>query len=176
MRAFDPTVPTLATPSNARTLALRSVALRIAHLAREAKGAAAERDALVARVAPTARQQFGPGTQLTAAVLVAVGENIDRCRTEAAFAHLCATATRPVSSGSAMRHRLNHAGHRGTNRAPLISVTVRPSDCPRTRACMAQRIAEGRTRREAIRCLKRSLLRDVFQTLRADLSTLPDRL
>jgi transposase len=63
----------------------------------------AQLDALVASVAPRTLQQLGLGTQNTAALLIAAGENFDRFRDEAAFAHVCAVAPVPASSGRTTR-------------------------------------------------------------------------
>jgi transposase len=69
----------------------------------EAKAVSAQLDALVASVAPRTLQQLGLGTQNTAALLIAAGENFDRFRDEAAFAHVCAVAPVPASSGRTTR-------------------------------------------------------------------------
>ena len=116
--------------------------------------------------------QLGVGTCHAAALLVAAGENTDRFGSEASFAHLCATAPIPASSGRTSRHRLNYAGNRQANRALHMIVVVRLRYCPDTKAYMERRLAEGRTKKEVIRCLKRYVARQLFRTLRADLTTL----
>jgi len=115
---------------------------------------------------------LGLGTQHTATLLIAAGENIDRFSSEAAFAHLCAAAPIPVSSGRTDRHRLNHAGNRAANRALHMIVIVRLRYCEQTKAYMERRTTEGRTKKEVIRCRKRYVAREIYRTLRADLSTL----
>ena len=115
---------------------------------------------------------LGLGTQHTATLLIAAGENIDRFSSEAAFAHLCAAAPIPVSSGRTDRHRLNSAGNRAANRALHMIVIVRLRYCEQTKAYMERRTTEGRTKNEVIRCLKRYVAREIYRTLRADLSTL----
>ena len=164
MEAVDPFI--------AAKLALRSVARRVLELTREAKALATQLDDLVTRAAPTTRGQLGLGTQNTATLLVAAGENIDRLRSEAAFAHLCAAAPIPASSGRTTRHRLNPNGNRQANRALHMVVIVRLRYCARTRAYLERRVEEGRSKREAIRCLKRYLAREVYRTLREDLRAL----
>ena len=164
-----------ARPTSAAKVALRSIARRIAQLTKEAAALEAQLAVLVVRAAPLTKQQLGLGTQNTAALLIAAGENIDRFRSEAAFAHLCAAASVQASSGRTTRHRLNHNGNRAANRVLHMTVIVRLRYCPRTRAYMQHRVAEGRTKKEVIRCLKRYLVRDVYRTLRADLSTLSAR-
>jgi len=157
-------------PAVAAKRALRSVARRIVHLTREAAALKAELDDLVARAAPKTRGQTGLGTQNTATLLIAAGENIERLHSEAAFAHLCAAAPIPASSGRTVRHRLNPNGNRQANRALHMAVIVRLRYCARTQAYLKRRLHEGKTKREAIRCLKRYVAREVYRTLRADLS------
>jgi hypothetical protein len=91
---------------------------------------------------------------------------------EASFAHLCAAAPIPASSGRTSRHRLNHGGNRQANRAMHITVIVRLRYCPRTRAYKERHVHERRTKQEVIRCRKRYVERDVYRTRRADFSDL----
>jgi hypothetical protein len=71
----------------------------------------------------------------------------------------------PASSGRTVRHRLNHNGNRDANRALHMAVIVRLRYCRQTRAYMERRLAEGKTKKEVIRCLKRYLIREVYRTL-----------
>ena len=96
-------------------------------------------------------------------------------RSAASFAHLYAVAPVPASSGRTSRHRLNFAGNRAANRALHMIVIVRLRYCERTRSYMDRRLAEGKTKKEAIRCLKRFVARELYRTLRADLATLTTR-
>jgi transposase len=138
-------------PTRAAKLALRSVARRIHALGEEIAELDTELDALVSAAAPETLSLLGLGTHHTATLLVAAGENIDRFGSEAAFAHLCAAAPIPVSSGRTSRHRLNYAGNRAANRALHMIVIVRLRYCDRTKAYMERRTAEGRTKNEVIR-------------------------
>lgn len=162
-------------PSEAAKTALRSVARRIQTLADEVNQLTSQLNDLVAIATPTTITQLGVGTCHAATLLVAAGENIDRFTSEAAFAHLCAAAPIPASSGRTTRHRLNYAGDRQANRALHMIVVVRLRYCEQTKAYMQRRLAEGRTKKEIIRCLKRYVARQLFRTLRADLSTLTSR-
>jgi transposase len=162
-------------PMRAAKIALRSVARRIRELAGEIDRLARELNSLVATAAPNTLGRLGLGTHNTAAFLVAAGENIDRFRSAASFAHLCGVAPLPASSGRTTRHRLNHGGNRQANRALHMIVIVRLRCCPRTRAYRDRRIQEGKTKPEVIRCLKRYIVRELFRTLRQDLGTLPAR-
>ena len=89
-----------------------------------------------------------------------------RCHSEAAFARLGGTSPVPATSGqNQTRHRLNRGGDRQLNRALyLVAVTKRRCD-PTTKAYIARRVAEGKTEREAIRCIKRYLARRVWRLL-----------
>lgn len=109
---------------------------------------------------------FSPDT--VAALLITIGDNPDRLRSEAAFARLCGVAPIPASSGKITRHRLHRGGDRSANRALHIAVVVRLRYCARTRAYVQRRTAEGRTKLEIIRCLKRYLAREIYRTLRTD--------
>ena len=165
----------LADPAQAAKAALRSLGRRIAHLSAEAADLEGRLDRLVAVAAPTTLSRLGCGTHHTAALLVAAGENIDRLGSEASFAHLCAAAPVPASSGRTVRHRLNFSGNRDANRALHMIVVVRLRYCERTRTYLNRRVAEGKTKKEAIRCLKRFVARELYRTLRADLATLATR-
>ena len=101
------------------------------------------------------------------------GENITRLHGEAAFAHLCGVDPIPASSGKTTRHRLNPGGNRAANSALHMIAVVRLRYCERTQKYAKRRIAEGRSKREVLRCLKRCIAREVYRTLCADLATVP---
>ena len=88
-----------------------------------------------------------------------------RCRSEAAYAALGGTSPIPASSGKTVRHRLNRGGDRALNRAIHAIALVRMRSCPRTRAYVARRTAEGKTTREIRRCLKRYIARELYRQL-----------
>ena len=165
----------LADPAQAAKTAMRSLGRRIAQLGAEADELEDELGRLVAAAAPATMSRLGCGTHHTATLLVAAGQNIDRLGSEASFAHLCAAAPVPASSGRTSRHRLNFAGNRSANRALHMIVLVRLRYCERTRNYLGRRVAEGKTKKEAIRCLKRFVARELYRTLRADLATLKTR-
>jgi transposase len=83
---------------------------------------------------------------------------------------LCGASPIPASSGKTTRHRLNYGGDRQANRALHLIAVCRLRFCPRTRAYAQRRAAEGKTKREIIRCLKRYIAREVYSALRADLT------
>ena len=88
--------------------------------------------------------------------------NPERLRSEASFASLCGVSPVPASSGKTVRHRLNRGGDRAANSALHIIAIGRLRTDPRTKVYVARRIAEGHSKLDAIRALKRYLAREVF--------------
>lgn len=93
------------------------------------------------------------------------GDNPERLRSEGSFAHLCGVAPLDASSGKQQRHRLNRGGDRQANCALHTVAIVRMSHDETTKKYVARRLSEGKTKREAIRCLKRYLARDIYRLL-----------
>jgi transposase len=147
-------------------LTLRSLARRVQHLEAELDWIAGELEPLVAGFAPELLEVFGVGVDTAATLLVAAGDNPDRLRSEAAWAHLCGAAPIPASSGKIVRHRLNRGGDRQANSALHRVVLVRMSHHAATRAYVERRRVEGRTSFEIMRCLKRYVAREVYRALR----------
>jgi transposase len=88
-----------------------------------------------------------------------------RIRSEAAFARLAGCAPIPASSGQTVRYRLDRSGDRRLNRAlHMILVTRRRTHAP-TIAYLTRRMQDGKSRREANRCLKRYLARSLYRLL-----------
>jgi transposase len=123
-------------------------------------------DALVRKVAPDLLALPGVGTETAAALLEAAGDNPGRLVSEAAFAHLCGAAPIPASSGRTVRHRFNPGGHREANEALWRIVLVRMKSHAPTKAYVARRTAEGLSKREIMRCLKRYVAREVYRHLK----------
>jgi transposase len=107
-----------------------------------------------------ARNSIGHGC--AGQLLLTAGDNSERLRSEASFAALCGVSPVPASSGKIIRHRLNRGGDRAANSALHIIAIGRLRTDPRTQAYMAKRIAEGHSKLEVIRCLKRYIAREVF--------------
>ena len=82
-----------------------------------------------------------------------------------AFARLAGVAPLEASSGQNTRHRLNRRGDRQLNRALHTIAVTRSRYCPHTQAYIAKRTAEGKTPREAQRCLKRYIARQIYRLL-----------
>jgi len=102
---------------------------------------------------------------LLAARIVLSWSHRGRLVSEAAFARLAGAAPIPASSGQTIRHRLDRSGDRQLNRAlHQIVVTRRRTHRPTT-DYIERRIQEGKTRREATRCLKRYLARNLYRLL-----------
>ncbi len=109
--------------------------------------------------------QCGVGVDHADRLLFTAGENIERMHSEAAFTRLCGVAPIPASSGRTDRHRLSRGGDRQANRALYMAVIMRLAHDERTRAYAQRRTAEGLSKPEIIRCLKRYLAREVYSAL-----------
>jgi transposase len=121
---------------------------------------------LVTAHAPGLLALYGIGPHTAALLLIAAGDHPGRLHSEAAWAHLCAAAPIPASSGKTVRHRLNPGGDRQANHALWRIVFTRMSSHPATRAYVKRRTAEGKSKAEIIRCLKRYVAREVYPHLR----------
>jgi len=109
-----------------------------------------------------------PAQMDNAAILVvAAGDNPQRLRSEAAFAHLCGVAPLPASSGKVIRHRLNRGGNRQANHALYQVVLSRLASDPDTKRYVERRTKEGKSIGETVRMLKRYVAREVFKHLPA---------
>jgi transposase len=127
--------------------------------------------AIVDAIAPGLTSRFGVGP-VSAAQAVVSFSHPGRCRSEAAFAALGGTSPIPASSGMTVRHRLNRGGDRALNRAIHAIALVRMRSCPRTRAYIVRRTAEGKTTREIRRCLKRYIARELYRQLTRSMNPL----
>jgi transposase len=157
----------LTSPTASTKHALRSLAQRWLALSEEIAGHDAHLEQLVRAHAPQLLAAFGIGADTAAAVLILAGDNPERIKSEAAFAKLCGVCPIPASSGRTIRHRLNRGGDRQANSALYRTVIVRMRFHGPTLAYVARRTAEGKTKAEIIRCLKRFVAREVFHLVRA---------
>jgi transposase len=145
-------------------LALRALARRVKALSAEERELAREIETLTRKLAPQLLEQPGVGPLAAAQVLISWSHR-GRITSEAAFARLAGCAPIPASSGQTVRYRLDRGGDRRLNRAlHMILVTRRRTHAP-TIAYIERRIHEGKSRREAIRCLKRYLARNLYRLL-----------
>jgi transposase len=152
----------LTSPTASAKAALRALAQRWLTLDAEIKAHDAHLDALTAACTPTLRTAYGISTGTAAEMLILVGDQPDRIRSEAAFAKLCGACPIPASSGKTIRHRLNRGGNRQANAALYRVVIVRMRSHPPTLAYVRRRTREGKTKLEIIRCLKRFVAREIF--------------
>jgi len=145
--------------------ALRETARRIVMLDEQIDRLTPRLRELVEATAPALLEQPGVGSDSAAALLVAAGDNPERLRNERSFAALCGTNPTPASSGKTIRHRLNRGGDRQANAALWRIVLVRMGTHQPTRDYVQRRTAEGLSKREIMRCLKRYVAREVFELL-----------
>lgn len=111
---------------------------------------------------------FGVGPDVAAEMLIVSGDNPQRIRSEAAFAKLCGDCPIPASSGVIHRHRLFRGGHRQANAALHRVALVRCRWHAPTIAYATRRKAEGLSKRDITRCLKRFIAREIYHALLAD--------
>lgn len=145
--------------------ALRSLARRVRVLEDELVELNGQLRIQMTAVAPELMALVGVGVDTDASLLMAAGDNPERLRSEAAWAHLCGVAPLPASSGKVTRHRLDRGGDRQANSALWRIVMVRLSCDPNTKAYVERRLKEGRTKREVVRSLKRYVAREMYRHL-----------
>ena len=143
-------------------IGLKSLARRYLELHDEIADFDAMIGAIVDDLAPDLLARNSIGHIGAAQLLLTAGDNPERLTSEASFAALCGVSPVPASSGKTVRHRLNRGGDRQANSALHIIAIGRLRTCPRTKAYVARRIAEGHSKLEAIRAIKRYIAREVF--------------
>jgi transposase len=168
--ALRPDTNNAADPAQSVKIALKRLAARVHGLTNEITDADQQLDRLVQTIAPSTTALFGAGTHTSGQLLITAGDNPDRLRSEAAFAHLTGVAPIPASSGQTRRHRLNRGGDRQANSALYRIVIVRMRHHQPTRDYVTRRTTEGLSKPEIIRCLKRHVAREVYSALIADLA------
>ena len=149
----------------ATRFSLRSVARRYQVLSTEIAELDAHLERLVAQAAPELVSLAGIGTDTAATLLIVAGDNPQRLGSEASFASLCGVSPIEASSGKVVRHRLNRGGNREANRALYMICLARMRRDQRTQEYVSRRTAEGKSKREIIRCLKRYVAREVYRVL-----------
>lgn len=156
--------PMTSTTASAKT-ALRMLARRWLTLAAEIRELDDALERLVRRQASALMAAPGIAVGTIAEMLIVLGDNPERIRSEAAFAKLCGVCPIPASSGKTTRHRLNRGGNRRANAALHRVAVVRMRSHPETKAYVHRRTAEGKSLREIRRCLKRYIAREIFNSL-----------
>ena len=153
------------TATVAAKTALRCLARRHKALTAEIARLDADLLALCEATNPALLAARGVGVEVASTLLVAAGDNPERMRSEASFAALCGTSPIEASSGPIVRHRLNRSGNRLANNALWRIAMVRLRCDERSIDYARRRRAEGKTRREIVRCLKRHIAREVYRLL-----------
>ena len=144
---------------------LRVLACRYRALSGEIRELDTEITRLCAEANPALLAAPGVGAEVAATLLIAAGDNPERLTSEASFAALCGATPIEASSGQTVRHRLNRGGDRQANNALWRIALVRLRCDERTKAYAQRRTAQGKSRREIIRCLKRYIAREIHQLL-----------
>jgi transposase len=144
---------------------LRTLARRWQQLQAELDQLDLQLQELVTTAAPALMALPGVGVETAGQLLVTAGDNPQRLRSEAAFAHLCGAAPIPASSGRTDRHRLNRGGDRRANNALWRITLVRMRCHPPTRAYVERRTNQGLSKLDILRCLKRYIAREIYHQL-----------
>lgn len=151
---------------NARVRIARDELRRIRELTRFCNELYSQITNLVQQSAPDLLAEPGVGA-MTAAILIGEIAGIDRFSSDSKLARIAGCAPVPISSGRTDRHRLDRGGNRQLNHAiHMIALTKQRCD-PKTAIYIAKQRQNGKTQREAIRCLKRHLIRRIYQLLTA---------
>jgi transposase len=157
---------------HARVRIARDELRRVRELTRTIDALQRELGGLVAQLAPRLVAERGCGV-LIAAKLIGEIAGVQRFASDAKLARIAGSAPIPAASGSTVRHRLDKGGNRQLNCAlHRLAVTKGRLD-PQTAAYLARKQAEGKSRREALRCLKRHLARRVWRLLQTPTSPAP---
>ncbi|MGW4518957.1 IS110 family transposase [Streptomyces sp. NPDC004393] len=167
--------PALSAEHRMTIRALRSTAQRIRHLQAEARELENELLQLVRQQAPELLALLGVGP-ITAAQILVSWSHSGRFRSEAAFASFAGVAPIPASSGLTNKHRLNRGGDRQLNRAMHTITLIRMRLDPATKTYVARRTGEGKSPRDAQRCLKRNICRQIFKILERGSQPIPEEL
>ena len=146
-------------------LALKALAERYRQLAVQVDALTTRLDHPVRQASPALRAAFGVGPDTAAQLLITAGSNPERLYSERSFAALCGSAPVQASSGKTHRHRLSRGGDRAANSALHRIALVRMANHPPTRAYVARQTANGRSKREIIRMLKRAIAREIYRLL-----------
>jgi len=156
------TRPTATQQENLTLQVLRDIANRARALDADAENYTRQIEEMVCSLAPTLLEEPGVGP-ICAGRLLAF--NPSRFTSEAAFARANGTAPQPASSGKTVRHRLSRGGDRQINAAIYTIALSRSVHHPPSRAYIQRKITEGKTKREAMRSLKRHLSRHLYNQL-----------
>ena len=166
LAAWRPDVTGYRDVTTAYRIAFKSLARRYLELHDEIADLDVMIAAIVDDLAPDLLERNSVGYQSASQLLITAGDNPERLRSEASFAALCGVSPIPASSGQTKRHRLNRGGDRAANSALHIIAIGRLRTDPRTQDYVGRRRADGLSKMEALRCLKRYIAREVYFLLR----------
>lgn len=152
-------------PLASAKVAMRALARRWLWLHEEIITHDKELERLVTERAPELMVSHGIATLTVAEMLILVGDDPTRIRSEAAFAKLCGVCPIPASSGKTHRFRLNRGGNRQANAALYRVAIVRMRSHEPTIAYVRKRTKDGKSKSEIIRCLKRYIVREIYSQL-----------
>ena len=162
LAAWRPDLTAYRDLDSAYRIGLKSLARRYLELHDEIADLDVMIAAIVDELAPNLVARNSIGHIGAAQLLLTAGDNPERLRSEASFASLCGVSPVPASSGKTVRHRLNRGGDRAANSALHIIAIGRLRTDQRTKDYVARRTAEGHSKLDAIRTLKRYFAREVF--------------
>ncbi|HFT4564395.1 TPA: IS110 family transposase [Klebsiella pneumoniae] len=166
LAAWRPDVTAYRNVQDAYRIALKSLARRYLELHDEIADLDIMIASIVDELAPELIKRNAIGYESASQLLITAGDNPQRLQSEPGFAALCGVSPVPVSSGKTNRHRLNRGGDRAANSALHIIAIGRLRTDTKTQEYVAKRVAEGHSKMEALRCLKRYIAREVFTLLR----------
>ncbi|OSP53862.1 IS110 family transposase [Pseudoruegeria sp. SK021] len=155
----------IVSPTASAKAAMRAIARRWLLLHEEIHAHDQELEPMVREKAPGLMNTYGVGVMTAAEMLIVVGDNPERIKSEAALAKLCGVCPIPASSGKTNRMRLNRGGNRQANAALYIVAITRMRDHEVTQNYVLKRTAQGKSKREITRCLKRYIIREIYREL-----------
>lgn len=152
-------------PAHAARATLKALARQITALDLQLKATRQTLGELATAANPELMAAKGVGVDSATILLVAVGDNPERIRSESSLATFCGASPIEASSGKNCRHRLNRGGNRQANNALWRIAMIRLQTDPRTQEYARRRKAEGKTPRDITRCLKRFIAREIYRIL-----------
>ncbi|MBV1855757.1 IS110 family transposase [Catellatospora sp. NEAU-YM18] len=152
--------------ATATTYTLRHLARRIQELTDQERELQQQITAVIDAYTPHLLQRHGIGPDSAAALLITAGDNPDRMTSEASIPALCGVSPIEASSGKTRRRRLNRGGDRRANAALYRIALTRTRTDQQTRDYLDRRTTQGKSRREAVRRLKRYIAREIYHLIR----------
>jgi transposase len=155
----------LTPPTASAKAAMRAIARRWLILNEEIQAHMQELKRMVGEKAPSLMRSHGISTLTAAEMLIVVGDNPERIKSEAALAKICGVCPIPASSGKTNRMLLNRGGNRRANAALYLIAITRMRDHEATKEYVIKRTAQGKSKREITRCLEHYIVREIYREL-----------